>query len=265
MTLNTKKPLKAMDSSDASDKNIRGHVIEKNFANLIGGSTIPGTGKADVQLKNLYFSVKGGKKSQIFLHGESTLINSFSDIGLNCLCGCFPPSRADYTENKDFFKKLLATEMKKVCSKFNESNRELFVPFLKKSLFNGEEVDYLSIFEDSVSTFHIFNASEVIEALNELITCITTSGTSNGKVKSCGSQKVIFKGAFGKNNNVVTLAEIEMRNDSNEHYREVKFWNSKKLLLKCLQSYLSVKVSFNKSNEILLYNSAEKLNNVIDN
>jgi len=63
-------------------------------------------------------------------------------------------------------------------------------------------------------------------------------------------QKVVFKFS-GK-----TIGEIEMRNDSDIHYKEVKFWLGKNQTLNLLKSKIS---SSQKLNErLILYGSAIK-------
>lgn len=59
-----------------------GHSREDHFATLINGEVIRGTQKADVFDKNGYrYSVKSGKKWQIFLYGLSR-IRSSKHLGL---------------------------------------------------------------------------------------------------------------------------------------------------------------------------------------
>ncbi|MEO0190113.1 MAG: hypothetical protein ABIL18_03945, partial [candidate division WOR-3 bacterium] len=61
-------------------------------------------------------------------------------------------------------------------------------------------------------------------------------------------QKVIFK-VGGK-----THGEIEMRNDSDVHYREIKFWMDKKLTFRLLTSQINKAKSL--SDRIILYGKA---------
>lgn len=53
---------------------------------------------------------------------------------------------------------------------------------------------------------------------------------------------------------VKPYGEIEMRNDSDIHYREIKFWLSKNLTLNLLKS--KSKKSYNLNNKIILYDQA---------
>jgi hypothetical protein len=74
---------------------------------------------------------------------------------------------------------------------------------------------------------------------------------SKAKTKNqMDDQKVIFK-VRGK-----TYGEIEMRNDSEIHYREVKFWLDKNATFKLLVS--SIKPSKNFNERIILYGTAIK-------
>lgn len=94
-------------------------------------------------------------------------------------------------------------------------------------MFNSGEVDFLVIKEGKI--FHVFWSREVVDVL-----------TNNYEVKNSQArgknqfddQKVIFK-VHGK-----THGEIEMRNDSDIHYREVKFWLDKKLTFDLLKTQI---------------------------
>lgn len=114
---------------------------------------------------------------------------------------------------------------------------------IDKSMFNSGEVDFLVIKHDEV--FHVFWGREVVRVLERVFE------VENSKAKGAGQtddQKVIFK-ASGK-----TYGEIEMRNDSELHYREVKFWLDKKLIFALLKSEIGQSHAFN--DRIILYGKA---------
>ncbi len=63
-------------------------------------------------------------------------------------------------------------------------------------------------------------------------------------------QKVIFR----LSDRDITLGEIEMRNDSGVHYREVKFWMDREKTLNLLKD--KIKSAKKKSERILTYGKA---------
>ena len=67
MTINRRR---APSSQISSEKKISGHSREYEFSELIEGSVISGTQKGDVKKNNDLFSVKGGKKWQIFFRDQ---------------------------------------------------------------------------------------------------------------------------------------------------------------------------------------------------
>ena len=83
--------------------------------------------------------------------------------------------------------------------------KALFRAFLNKSIFNSGEVNYLSVLYDG--EFHIFRNSDVISLLAASLKVETNST----------DQKVVFK----RNDEI--YGELEMRNDSQQHYQEVRF------------------------------------------
>lgn len=131
--------------------------------------------------------------------------------------------------------------MRELCKKLKEKN--LLSAFIDKSMFNSGEVNFFVIKDANI--FHIFWSRDVVEVLsNNYI-------VENSKAKAKNQfddQKVIFK-VFGK-----THGEIEMRNDSEVHYREVKFWLDKKLSFELLKSKIKKIKIFNK--KIILYGKA---------
>ncbi len=220
---------KAMTHEKASFVKREGHRVEDIYAELIGVKREKGIGKVDIiDKKGQHHSVKGAQlKWQIFLYGKSRFERDFDESGklfVNCI-ESFPENRKDYKKDKNKFKAVLAGNMLKLKEYMeNAENRKNF--FMKSFLNN--EIDYLVIYNENI--FHIFNAKEVIDILSNL----TTAENSKAQMKSQkDNQKVIFK------HDNRTIGEIEMRNDSNVHYKQVKLWMEKKgfmdLLLKHIQ------------------------------
>ena len=91
--------------------------------------------------------------------------------------------------------------------------RQNLVNFLRKAMFNGNEVEFLSVrFKDK---FLIFPREAVINALcDELTVDVSKAGAISTGLNIAG-QKVILKTS-------VNVIELEVRNEPN-HYRELRF------------------------------------------
>lgn len=225
---------RAMSSEKASRVKKQGHIDAREFASLLGigreYKSDPIAKKDVIDNEGNTFSVKSGeKKWQIFLYGESRFkedydfkgMNSLNTIFLDCI-NAFPESRDEYLKNKIIYKENLKIPMVKLCEKLKE--KRLLEAFLYKSIFNSGEVDYLVIKEKR--GFHIFYNKDVINTLSKNIEVENSKARQKGQIDN---QKVVFK-FEGK-----TIGEIEMRNDSYVHYREVKFWLSKEKVFNLLQ------------------------------
>ncbi|MCM8779038.1 MAG: hypothetical protein NC834_04550 [Candidatus Omnitrophica bacterium] len=186
-----------------------------------------------IDLEGHSYSVKSGKKKwQIFLYGRTRFekdytfrgMNGVGELFLQCI-ESFPASRNDYLKNKGLYKMSLQKPMRELCRRLKE--KRLLAAFLDKSMFNSGEVDFLVVKEKNI--FHVFWSREVVEVF------INNYEVENSKARGknqVDDQKVIFKVA-GK-----THGDIEMRNDSEIHYREVKFWLDKKLTYNLLNSQI---------------------------
>ena len=212
---------KAMTTEHARRVKLEGHERELVFAKLIQGEVNKGTqtDKKDViDREHRAHSVKGGEWWQVFLYGKHRFVTNtiFQNIGniANLMIDCidtFPEYRNDYEGNKDKYKTQLQFPMRKLADEFNdETVKEAF--FLK-SLFNGGEVNYLTIQPKGDSQFYVFTNTDVVDCLSKNI------DIANSKARRAGQyddQKVLFK-IDGKN-----AGEIEIRTDSETHYREAK-------------------------------------------
>ena len=164
-------------------------------------------------------SVKAGiKKWQGALYRRSRFE---SDIGFQTLNGigallidcidAFPPTFAEFRQDKQSeraAKELLRIPMIELKDRFQD--KILVKGFLMKSIFNGEEVNYLTIHRDNL--FHVYWSKEVVDVMAEHFTV----GNSTSRHGNPDCQKVIFK--FNNNNAI----ELEMRNESPKHYKEIR-------------------------------------------
>ena len=163
-------------------------------------------------------SVKSGRvKWQIFLYRRSRFqdddgfqaLNGIGSLLIHCI-DAFPPRYDDYRDNEDAAKQRLRTPMRELKDRFQR--RALLRAFLLKSIFNGGEVDYLTILHDGI--YHVFRNRDIVRAMGEVFIVDNSEARARGQVPE---QKVLFK---YKDRNV---GELEMRNDSSRHYQEVRF------------------------------------------
>ena len=244
---------KAMTSEKASYVKRKGHADAKEFAELLGigkeYKSEPQAKKDVIDSEGNSYSVKSGeKKWQIFLYGKTRFekdytfrgMNGLGDLLLRCI-DSFPEKRDEYIRDKDKYKRELQEPMRKLCERLKE--KRLLAAFIDKGMFNSGEVNFLVIKKEGI--FHVFWGKEVVEILiNNYVV-----ENSKARVKNqFDDQKVIFK-VEG-----ITHGEIEMRNDSEIHYREIKFWMSKKLTFNLLQSQIRKSQYIN--NKIIVYGDA---------
>ncbi len=221
---------RAMTSEQASLKKISGHVNEYDFAELIGGEVNLGspTDKKDViDQQHRFHSVKGGTWWQIFLYSRSRLLSNtifrglgnLADIMIQCI-DAFPENRNDYLNDKQLAKTRLQESMHLL--KMEIEKPDIFPALLEKSLFNGGEVNYLSILPNNLPNtlpkikkhFHVFSQKDVVTLLS---THLEIRNSKARNIRQMDNQKVVFR--YNNRN----LGEIEMRNDSDRHYREIKW------------------------------------------
>ncbi|WP_298786991.1 hypothetical protein [uncultured Campylobacter sp.] len=222
---------RAMSSEHASRVKLSGHQKEKIFANLIG---LDDEYKHDRQAKKDVIdfngdghSVKSGTWWQIFLYSIKRIkddygflaMNGMGQLILDCL-EIFPQNRADYECEKQKYKDALKIPMIALCEKLKDKNR--LKAFLSKAIFNGGEVQFLSVFpNDDSGDIYVFYYQDVIDVLAQNL---NVENSRARMANQTDAQKVIFK-------HDVSVGEIEVRNDSDIHYKEIKFrLNSKKIL-----------------------------------
>lgn len=246
---------KSMTSEKASFVKTRGHQDAKEFAILIGLSddylNDPQAKKDVIDKSGDSYSVKSGeKKWQIFLYGKTRFeedytfktMNGIGKLFLQCI-ECFPKSFTEYQKNKELYKEKLQLPMKNLCGRLQEKN--ILSAFIDKAMFNSGEVNYLAIKNEG--KFHVFWSKDIV---NILTVNVTVSNSKARAKNQMSNQKVVFK------INEKICGEIEMRNDSEIHYRQVKFWLSKPHILSLLlKNTTSIK---EYSDKILVYGKAIK-------
>ncbi len=257
MTINRRR---APSSKVSSDKKLGGHQREGDYATLIGGKVINGTQKGDVKDKigNLH-SVKSGKKWQVFLYGYERICESrYLNILRPCL-DAFPKDFNQYVKDrtkcisfkegyvknhgKDATRRLsnevvikqlganayvesknqLAKTTISTCSALK--NKDFLHKFLDEALFNSGEVEFLAIKDDTYKKdglFKIFAREDVLDILSsELFPSISIAGRVPEDYNVAGQKTLLcYMKTPVRAKNIV---EIEIRNDSRIHYRQVRF------------------------------------------
>ena len=248
--MNAKK--RGSSSDEARRIRQEGHDIAKLFALMLGLSD---DYQNDLKAKKDVIdpsgdahSVKAGvKKWQIFLYSMSRFdefltMNGIGDILISCI-NSFPSTYYEYQQNKEIYKKALEPNMQLLAKKL--SSIVMLRAFLEKSLFNGNEVNYLTVYHDG--KFHVFWGKEVVKVMVSNLT-VTNSIARNATQFS--SQKVILR--FENQN----LGEIEMRNDSQVHYREIRFNMIKPKAMALLFRTITDCSEFQE--DVLVYGEAKK-------
>lgn len=193
-------------------------------------------------------SLKGGqKKWQIFLYRISRFedfraMNGIGELLINCI-NAFPPSFYDYQKNKAEAKEKLRPHMVALADKLRDKYR--LKAFISKSMFNGGEVNYLTVYDNK--KFHVFWGREVEQVMVDNIMVANSQARQDGQFPE---QKVILKYEG------VNLGEVEMRNDSVIHYREIRFNMVKPKMMKLLFSEITLKQNYN--DRVIVYGEAIK-------
>ncbi len=234
------KKTRASTSEDARAYRQRGHDDALEFALSIG---LEHDYKNDIKAKKDVIdpsgdahSVKSGKsKWQIFLYGLGrfehddafTVMNGIGGLLIECI-NSFPATYDEYILDKIPSKERLRTPMRQLAERLQ--NKARLRAFINKSIFNGGEVDYLTVKHDGA--FHVFYYKDVVDLFGEYMEVCNSRAISAGQMPE---QKVLlrYKG--------LNIGEIEMRNDSATHYREIRFNMIKPRIMKILFE----KINFN--------------------
>lgn len=248
-------------SSDVSrEKKLSGHKEEEIYAALIKGKVLHGTQKGDVKdSNNNLHSVKSGKKWQIFLYSYDRIRNSsYLSILLPCL-KAFPDDynlyladrircisykekyvkeygrdKARLLTNSNVHKiigkntyisskMLLGINTKRISNIFKDNTKLYY--FLNEALFNNLEVEFLVIKDTTYKKdglFKVFAKKDVLDILSsKLISSVSIAGRVPEDFNVAG-QKILFCYMNNKNK-LKNIVEIEIRNDSPVHYRQIRF------------------------------------------
>ncbi len=196
-------------------------------------------------------SVKSGQiKWQIFLYGlnrfESDpffkVMNGIGQHLIDCI-NSFPKSFEEYQSNKKEAKEKLRPNMVALAEKLKDKHR--LRAFLSKSLFNGGEVNYLTIYNNK--KFHVFWGKEVEQIMTDKFEVANSRAIKKGDTPE---QKVLLR------YNGTNVGEIEMRNDSPVHYREIRFNMVKPMAMKLLYDNIKSKKEYN--DKVILYGEATR-------
>lgn len=196
-------------------------------------------------------SVKSGRvKWQVFLYGLGRfqsddafrVMNGIGALLIECI-NAFPALFSDYQSDKIAAKERLRVHMKALLEKLSEKPR--LRAFLNKSLFNMGEVNYLTAKHEGI--FHVFSNRDILDVLSENLEVANSRARRRGEV---AEQKVVFR-YEGRN-----VAELEMRNDSAIHYREIRFNMLKPLIMDLLLEKLPITDKYNE--KVVVHGNASK-------
>ena len=233
----------------------QGHDDALEFAKAIGMDNDYSNDKAAkkdvIDKSGDSHSVKSGsKKWQIFLYSVNRFEGDYGFISLNgmgeLLANCiksFPVAFEEYQLNKSEAKEKCKVPMRLLCEKLQDKQR--VKAFFSKSMFNGGEVNYLTIKHDGL--FHVFLNNEVIDCFGDNLSVYNSKAKNKNQFDD---QKVIFK-YMG-----VNVAELEMRNDSLQHYREIRFNMYKPRAVALLLEKITSKEFYNE--KVIVYGKAIK-------
>jgi hypothetical protein len=246
---------RGLSSSAARIVRQKGHDDALEFALLIGlqhdYQNDPAAKKDVIDPSGDAHSLKSGeKKWQLFLYGINRFkdddffqtMNGIGQLLVQCL-EAFPKKYEDYIKDKKEAKEKCRIPMRELAEKLQEKRRVR--SFINKAMFNGGEVNYLTVKHEN--TYHIFLNKEVVQVFADSVEVGNSQARSSNQVPE---QKVIFK-YEGKN-----LAELEMRNDTPIHYRQVRFNMIKPRMMALLFSKIPMTHTY--SDKIFVYGEAAK-------
>jgi hypothetical protein len=246
---------RALTSEDARYIRQRGHDDAREFARAIGLSSDyendPRAKKDVIDPSGDAHSVKSGeKKWQIFLYGLGRFwtddafgaMNGIGDALADCI-NAFPSDFRAYQRNKAAAKERLRRPMRRLAELLQDKRR--LRAFLNKSLFNAGEVNYLTVKHEGI--FHVFLNQDIVQVFSDNLEVCNSRALTAGQTPE---QKVLFR------YNGLNLGELEMRNDSEIHYREVRFNMIKPKVMALLFTKIPLMDKFN--NRVWVYGNASK-------
>jgi len=248
---------RASSPQHAREYRQRGHDVALLFAKSLGMTqdyqNNPKAKKDVIDPSGDAHSVKSGATHwQMFLYSKTRfetdvhfrVMNGIGQILLDCI-NSFPDARAEYNADKARFKKQLGFNMVRLADVLQDRYR--LQAFLSKSISDGGEVKYLTFYHEN--RFHVFSVDEVARRMAAAVV-VTNSKARPGRSGETDDQKVLLK-YEGTN-----LGEVEIRNDSNAHYREIKFNWQRKRAIKFLFDNIYKQEHFNEN--IIAYGEAIK-------
>jgi len=246
---------RGLSSTDARDVRQKGHDDAKEFALLIG---LTSDYQNDVVAKkdvidpsgDAHSLKSGNKKWQLFLYGINRFktddffqtMNGIGQLLVQCI-ESFPNNFEEYELDKLSAKEKCRIPMRELKDKLQEKRRVR--AFINKSMFNGGEVNYLTVKHGE--NYHVFLNKDVVDAFANNVIVENSQARTQNQVPE---QKVIFK------YDGVNLAELEMRNDSKVHYREIRFNMIKPRMMNLLFSKIPLTSKMNE--KIFVYGNASK-------
>lgn len=284
MTINRRR---APTSAISSEKKKSGHKQELIYSNLINGTIIHGTQKGDVKdLDGKLHSVKSGKKWQVFLYRYDRIANSqYLNILKPCLDSFTINGKQYFTDREkciEFKEQCVKTygraaakkisnntvksevgqnsyiKAKENLEKANQiivdtlSNEYNLRNFLKEALFNIDEVDYLAIKaseSNNAEKFNVFAKEDVLEIFTKYLSPASSRAGFVPEDYNVPGQKTLLCYKNNVNGRLKNIVEIEIRNDSETHYREVRFnmysKDALKLLLNSKNNFTVKKINEN--------------------
>ena len=244
---------------------------------------------------NLIYSIKSGTKWQILLYSYNRIKNSKHLNVLKCCLDSFPEYNDQFKNDRikcigfkeDFIKihgknkakelsneklgsligsnsyinakKSLSVATPKVCSVLE--NKENLKNFLSEAIFNINEVDFLSIKENTNNkiVFHVFSKELVLNVLCKNLTPkISNAGRVVQDYNEPG-QKTLLQ--YRKRNGVMkNIIELEVRTDSKSKYRSIRFNMYSKDTLVLLLNSDSVVSKIPAGDKVIFYNAEGDLN-----
>ncbi len=196
-------------------------------------------------------SVKSGaKKWQLFLYRRNRFLqddgfqalNGIGSLLIHCI-DAFPPRYSDYVDNKDAAKERLKVPMRELKDRFQR--KALLRAFLRKSIFNGHEVNYLTIVIDK--KFHVFWSDDVVRVMADSFEVTNSKARRKGEFDD---QKVLFR--YEKRN----VGELEIRKSGENHYGEVLFNMNREPAIRLLKSSGLECEDWSKSKDVILHGSS---------
>lgn len=289
MTINRRR---APSSATSSEKKLSGHSSEAEFALSMGGNVIHGTQMGDIRDRNgNLYSVKTGKKWQIFLYNYKRISES---IHLRILQDCLDSFTEDYDkynedrikciEFKENYIKIHGRKQAKLIQNcvledhlgHNEymhaknllqkttaavkqklENKIILRSFLNEAMFNNDQVSLLAIQDTTYlndNLFKVFSRDDILDIFCEAIYPDLSKAGNVPEDHNVGGQKTLLrylKGARPKN-----IAEIEIRNDSRDKFRLVRFNMYSKDVLSLLLKANSSKKAKKINEKIMAYGLA---------